>query len=79
MEIEDKERLLKYLYDALSAAESISMDMEGLSVTNYHFNNIRWIAERGIEIISEALKRASFCLMICQLVIFQKYLQQEIK
>ena len=60
MEIEHKERLLKYLYDALSAAENVTLDMEGISVRNYQFNNIRWIAERGIEIISEALKRANF-------------------
>ena len=59
MEIENKERLLKYLYDAQSAIESIFIEVEGLSVRNYEHNNIRWIVERGIEIISEALKRSS--------------------
>ena len=59
MEIENKERLLKYLYDAQSAIESIFIEVEGLSVRNYEHNNIRWLVERGIEIISEALKRAT--------------------
>ena len=60
MEIEIKERLLKYLYDAHSAAETIITDTYGLSVNSYQFNNIRWLVERGIEIISEALKRATY-------------------
>ena len=59
MQIEDRQKLLKYLYDALAAAETIEIDTLGLSVNNYYFNNIKWIVERGIEIISEALKRAS--------------------
>ena len=59
METENKERLLKYLYDALSAAENIDSSTVGLSLRNYEFNNIKWIVERGIEIISEALKRST--------------------
>jgi uncharacterized protein with HEPN domain len=59
MESEDRERLLKYLYDALSAAEEVVMNTLELSLRNYYYINIRWIAERGIEIISEALKRAN--------------------
>jgi uncharacterized protein with HEPN domain len=58
MQPDDRLRLLKYLQDALSAANEIDMDTAGLSPQNFYFNNIKWIAERGIEIISEALKRA---------------------
>jgi uncharacterized protein with HEPN domain len=56
---EEKEKLLKYLTDALNAAIQIEMDTTGLSPKQFHFNNIKWLVERGIEIISEALKRAS--------------------
>ena len=53
----DKERLLKYLDDALLAANEL--DTYGvLSPHKFAINNVKWIAERGIEIISEALKRA---------------------
>lgn len=52
-------RLLKYLNDALAAANEIDSATVGLSERSYYFNNIKWIVERGIEIISEALKRAS--------------------
>ena len=57
---EEKERLLKYLYDALNAARDIDFDTTGLNPQNFEFNNIKWIAERGIKIIGEALKRANF-------------------
>jgi uncharacterized protein with HEPN domain len=56
---EEKERLLKYLYDALNAANDIDINTTGLKPQNFEMNNIKWIAERGIEIISEALKRAT--------------------
>src|SRR5690242_3049126 len=52
-------RLLKYLYDTLNAAEEIIINTDGLDVTKYQSSSIKWIVERGIEIISEALKRAS--------------------
>ena len=55
---DEKIRLLKYLQDALSAAQSVKDATLELSVKSYHFNNIKWLVERGIEIISEALKRA---------------------
>lgn len=51
-------RLLKYLNDALAAAEEIHIATVGLNEKNFYFNNIKWHVERGIEIISEALKRA---------------------
>ena len=59
MQPEEKEKLLKYLTDALDAAEQIKMDTLGLSSKSFFTNNIKWLVERGIEIISEALKRAS--------------------
>jgi uncharacterized protein with HEPN domain len=59
MQPESKQRLLKYLQDALSAAQDVSMNTIGLGPQNYYYSNIKWIAERGIEIISEALKRSS--------------------
>ena len=59
MQPEEKNKLLKYLQDALSAAQSVEADTLELSVKSYHFNNIKWLVERGIEIISEALKRAA--------------------
>jgi uncharacterized protein with HEPN domain len=59
MQPEEKLKLLKYLQDALSAAQTIELGTTGLSVQNYYFNNIKWIVERGIEIISESLRRAS--------------------
>ncbi len=52
-------RLLKYLNDALAAAQEVHINTVGLSEGSYFFNNIKWIVERGIEIISEALKRAN--------------------
>ena len=61
MRPEEKERLLKYLYDALNAARDIDFNTTGLNPKkNFEFNNIKWIAERGIKIIGEALKRANF-------------------
>ena len=60
METENKERLLKYLHDALAAAHHIDNSTVGLSLRNYEFNNIKWTVERGIEIISEALKRSTY-------------------
>ncbi|MDQ6610616.1 MAG: DUF86 domain-containing protein [Bacteroidota bacterium] len=59
MQPDEVSRLLKYLNDALSAAEEIEINTIGLSERNYYFNNIKWIVERGIEIISAALKRAN--------------------
>jgi uncharacterized protein with HEPN domain len=59
MQPEIKLRLLKYLYDTLNAAEEIIINTGDLEVTTYQSSNIKWIVERGIEIISEALKRAS--------------------
>jgi uncharacterized protein with HEPN domain len=56
---EERMRLLKYLEDALAAAKEIHTETVGLSEGNYYFNNIKWLVERGIEIISEALKRAN--------------------
>ncbi len=59
MQLENKIKLLKFLDDALNAAEEIELNTLGLSLKSYKFSNIKWIAERGIEIVSEALKRAS--------------------
>lgn len=59
MQPEEKQRLLKYLQDALSAAHEIERNTLGLGPHNFYFSNIRWLVERGIEIVSEALKRAS--------------------
>jgi len=50
---------LKYLYDALYAADEIGTSTLGVAVGNYQTSNIKWMVERGIEIISEAMKRAS--------------------
>jgi uncharacterized protein with HEPN domain len=58
MQPDDRLRLLKYLEDALSAANEIDIHTVGLSPQNFYFNNVKWIVERGIEIISAALKRA---------------------
>ncbi len=57
MQPKEKERLLKYLDDALLAANELET-YGVLSPSKFAFNNVKWIAERGIEIISEALKRA---------------------
>lgn len=54
----DKLRPKKYLTDALDAAENVQMDTLGMGAHLFFLNNIRWIAERGIEIIAEALKRS---------------------
>lgn len=59
MQSDNRTRLLKYLNDALAAAEEVQINTVGLSEKNYYFNNIKWLVERGIEIISEALKRAT--------------------
>lgn len=59
MQGNDKTRALKYLCDALNAAEEINVNTIGLNEKNFYFNNIKWLVERGIEILSEALKRAS--------------------
>lgn len=59
MRPDEKLRLLKYLNDALAAAQEIDTATVGLSEKSYYFNNVKWLVERGIEIISEALKRAS--------------------
>ena len=48
---------MKYLYDALLAADELET-YSGLNPSKFAVNNVKWIAERGIEIISEALKRA---------------------
>ena len=56
---EEKIRLLKYLTDALNAAENIQIETQGLNVKSYESNSIKWLVKRGIEIISEALKRAN--------------------
>lgn len=58
MQHEGQQKLIKYLNDALIAAENIRESTLELSVSNYYFTNTKWIIERGIEIISEALKRA---------------------
>ena len=50
---DEKIRLLKYLQDALSAAQSVKDATLELSVKSYHFNNIKWLVERGIEIIAK--------------------------
>lgn len=60
MQLDDhKVRLLKYLSDALAAAREVEVNTIGLSEKSYYFNNIKWLVERGIEIISESLKRAN--------------------
>ena len=56
MQLKEKERLLKYLNDALLAANELE-SYGVLRPSKFAFNNVKWIAERGIEIISEALKR----------------------
>ena len=57
MKPEQNLRLIKYLYDALLAAEEVDTYKE-VSLGNFKYNTVKWIVERGIEIISEALKRA---------------------
>ncbi len=52
-------KLLKYLNDALYAAQEIQINTLELTVKNYSQSATKWIVERGIEIISEGLKRAS--------------------
>lgn len=54
----DKVRLLKYLTDALDAAHQVHSNTLGIEPRLFFQNNIKWLVERGIEIISEALKRA---------------------
>lgn len=58
MQPDEKRRLLKYLSDALAAAAEVQTETLGLSEGSYYFINVKWLVERGIEIISEALKRA---------------------
>ena len=58
MQPEGKIPLLKYLNDALNAAQTILVQTQGLTLNEYYQNKVKWIIERGIEIISEALKRA---------------------
>ena len=53
-----KEKLLKYIQDALYAANELQNSLSFKTFQDYHISGNRWIAERGIEIISEALKRA---------------------
>lgn len=79
MRDDEKERLLKYLQDALSAADEIYMDTVGLGSQNFYFNNIKWIVERGIEIISEALKRAIVIDPNLPISDLNKFLRPEIK
>lgn len=59
MQPEIKVRLLKYLSDALFAAEQVVENTFNIRLKDYHTSNVKWMVERGIEIISEALKRAS--------------------
>ena len=78
MQPNEKERLLKYLYDALLTA--IELESYGvLSPSKFAFNNVKWIAERGIEIISEALKRAQTLEPNLEIMNLYKILQQEIR
>jgi uncharacterized protein with HEPN domain len=58
MQPDERLRLLKYLQDALSAAEEIQKFTFGANENDFDNNNIKWFVERGIEILSEALKRA---------------------
>ncbi len=60
MQLENKIKLLKFLEDALNAAEEIELNTLGLSVRSYEVSNIKWVVERGIEIISEALKTSVY-------------------
>lgn len=59
MQPDNKIKLLKYLEDALNAAEEIELLSSGLPVQNFDVANVKWVIERGIEIVSEALKRAT--------------------
>jgi uncharacterized protein with HEPN domain len=54
----DHERLKKYLLDALEAATYLQSALAGKAVGEYFDKGVKWIAERGIELTSEALKRA---------------------
>lgn len=60
-----KEKLLKYIQDALFAATDLQQDLFHKTPQNYHISGNKWIAERGIEIISKALKRAAEIEKIC--------------
>ena len=59
MQPDNKIKLLKYLEDALNAAEEIELLSSGLTVRSFDVTDVKWVVERGIEIVSEALKRAS--------------------
>ncbi len=59
MQPDVKTRLSKYLYDVLIAAEELAENTSNKASKEYSFSNTKWIAERGIEIINEALKRAT--------------------
>lgn len=49
-----------YLVQILDAIEKIESSTIGLSVETYEDHEIKWIVERGIEIIGEALNRIKY-------------------
>ena len=59
MQPNDRTRLLKYLQDSLDACLELQMNTANTVAKEYEQSSIKWIVERDIEIISEALKRAS--------------------
>jgi uncharacterized protein with HEPN domain len=58
MQPEEKRKLLKHLQDAFIAADMVYTDTLELRPDFFRVNNVKWIVERGIQIISEALSRA---------------------
>ena len=67
----EKRRLLKYLNDAFLATNDL-IDLKLSNAQQLSDNYLKWIIERGIEIISEALKRASVLKPDLQITDLQK-------
>ena len=76
---DDKERLLKYLHDALFAADELLENTSSKTPKDYNISGTKWIVERGIEIISEALKRAVQIEEHVPVTDLKKYLPRETK
>ena len=57
MQPDEKERLLKYLTDVVITAKELN-NFRDQKLEAYLIKRNRWFVERGLEIISEALKKA---------------------
>ena len=53
--MDDKSTL--YLLQILDAINKIQTTSDGLGAAAYHNHEIKWVVERGLEIIGEAIKR----------------------